>query len=273
MPKTNNASVLDALYNSFDFERHKLNDPIELPYKYIEKKDREVSAFITALYSYGKVDLFKSHLRRVFGVMGPSPYDYVAGFEPRRGGSELRGLNYRFSSEEDLVRLIVLVKRALEEHGSLEALFMSSYAKGERIRDALIAFIKGLYRYRGNKPVTAGLRHLLTDPARGSACKRLNMFMRWMVRDKDIDMGLWEGVSSGDLVIPLDTHIARIARCIGLTSRKSTDWKTAEEITDALRVLDADDPLKYDFVLCHQGISGICRADRSFCNKCALTVI
>jgi hypothetical protein len=116
-----------------------------------------------------------------------------------------------------------------------------------------------------------GFLQFLPSPRGSSPCKRINMFLRWMVRDADVDFGLWRGVLKDDLIIPLDVHIQRIARCLGFTNRKSNDWKAAQEITASLRRLDAKDPLKYDFALAHHGISGRCRAirDAAECAGCA----
>jgi uncharacterized protein (TIGR02757 family) len=118
-----------------------------------------------------------------------------------------------------------------------------------------------------------GLSQFCPLPSKGSACKRFNLFLRWMIRDRDIDLGIWKGVPKNKLIIPLDTHIARISRCLGLTKRRSQDWRTAVEVTGALRRFDPEDPLKYDFALCHHGISGLCRGERKkeICRECIFT--
>ncbi|MDP2277151.1 MAG: TIGR02757 family protein [Nitrospirota bacterium] len=113
-----------------------------------------------------------------------------------------------------------------------------------------------------------GLLQFFPSPSKGSACKRMNLFLRWMIRQRDIDFGIWKGIPENKLVIPLDTHIAKISKCLGFTKRKSQDWKMAVEITDALKKLDSDDPLKYDFAMCHYGISGLCGPEFNKCDKC-----
>jgi uncharacterized protein (TIGR02757 family) len=117
----------------------------------------------------------------------------------------------------------------------------------------------------------AGLVQFFPSPVGGSTCKRQNLFLRWMVRDRDIDFGIWRDIPTNKLVIPLDTHIMKISQCLGFTKRTSADWKTAVEITESLRRFDPDDPLKYDFALCHHGISGLCkgRKGRASCRECA----
>jgi uncharacterized protein (TIGR02757 family) len=143
------------------------------------------------------------------------------------------------------------------------------------IREGLSGFVAALLDVDtspvyGKDVRPAGLRQLFSSPVNGSACKRANLFLRWMVRDRDIDFGIWKAVPKNRLIIPLDTHIARISRCLGFTERKSQDWKTAVEITEALKRIDPEDPLKYDFALCHHGISGVCRGMResAACKKC-----
>jgi uncharacterized protein (TIGR02757 family) len=119
-----------------------------------------------------------------------------------------------------------------------------------------------------------GLTQFFSSPVNGSACKRANLFLRWMVRDRDIDFGIWKKIPKNKLVIPLDTHIAKISRCLGFTKRKTQDWKMALEVTHALKKLDPEDPLKYDFALCHHGISGVCKGMRGKerCEGCVFTL-
>jgi len=147
----------------------------------------------------------------------------------------------------------------------------------EDIGHALTGFVKHFLSIDtspvyGRNIRPSGLKQLFPSPENGSACKRMNLFLRWMVRTKDIDLGVWNKIHPSKLIIPLDTHIARISRCLGLTKRKAPDWKTAKEITESLKKLDPDDPLKYDFALCHQGISGLCKGERSkdTCASCAI---
>jgi len=161
----------------------------------------------------------------------------------------------------------------LREHGSLGAAFPLDVP----LQAALIAFTGRLRNHpreailRELGPVR-GLDHLLPDPARGGSCKRLLLFLHWMARGPDsVDFGLWK-LPTSKLVIPLDTHIARISRLLGLTTRNDLSWKTAADITASLALLDANDPVKYDFALCHYGMSGVCPAKpvRENCRRCAL---
>jgi uncharacterized protein (TIGR02757 family) len=218
------------------------------------------------------VDLFKPVVEKLLGLMGESPHDFLLAFDPRRHRKILVGLKYRFNETEDIVSLLHIVGTVLRTHGTIEALFHAHYRNTDltiaegltgMIRECLDADVVGVYG-RNEKP--PGLLQFFPSPEKGSTCKRMNLFLRWMIRDRDIDFGIWRDIPKGKLIIPLDAHIARISRCLGLTVRKSQDWKMAVEITEALKTLDPQDPLKYDFALCHQGIAGLCRADR--CDRC-----
>ncbi len=157
------------------------------------------------------------------------------------------------------------VAEALREHDSLRGLFLRGYEPSDpNVGPSLTRFVDTLLAYDARpvgaaklEPPGSGVRYLLVRPADGSACKRLNMFLRWVVRPDDgLDLGLWPEVSTRRLIVPLDTHSSRVARALGFTHRTTTDWRTAEEVTAALRRYDPDDPVRYDFALCHVSMSG-----------------
>jgi len=255
--------ILDNLYRTYDFRERLLHDPVRFPHRYREKMDIEVAGFIASVLAYGRVDLFSAVIDRVLEPMGESPAGFVASFDPGRDARRFDGVRYRFNSTEDIVCLIYVLSAMLGKWGSLEAAFLDSY-DGRDVSSAVSAVVDyalsldktPVYGQGVNPP---GFRQFFPSPERGSACKRMNLFLRWMVRRGDTDFGIWRGVPRSRLVIPLDTHIARIGRCLGLTGRRSSDWKTAVEITESLKEFDPEDPLKYDFALCHQGIMGLCR--------------
>ncbi len=255
--------LLDDLYHSYDFEARVLRDPIEFPGRYSRPEDIEVAGFIASAFAYGRVGQFKPVIERVLGVMGESPASFVAGFDPSRDGPRFRGISYRFNSTDDIVCLIYGLSSVLKGFGSIENCFLS-FHDGRGVLSGIRGFVdylKGLDKtpvYGPSPGEARGFLQFIPSPEKGSPCKRMNLFLRWMVRDRDIDFGLWKGIARESLVIPLDTHIWRISRCLGLTGRRSQDWKTAVEITEGLKRLDPEDPLKYDFALCHQGIAGLC---------------
>jgi len=276
---------LEALLQGTDAKARLENDPLELPHRYLLPQDVEVAALLSAALAYGRVDLFKPRLEELLAQLGPSPArtasDSTAAQLLERTGS----FNYRMTDGRDVACLLLGVGRILNEEGSLGARFAAHHralsSPGETIRAALGAFVSDLcapdFRpISGQREPTRRLKHLVPHPDRGSACKRLNLFLRWMVRGPDgVDLGLWREVPKSALVIPLDTHVHRIGRFIGLTRRQDLSWLTAEEITSRLRQLDSEDPVRFDFALSHLGISGACpsRRDPRKCQGCPLQPI
>lgn len=260
--------ILDRFYREYDFRARLEHDPIEFPHRYKNPRDVEVSAFIASSLAYGKVELFKSVVEKLLSEMGENPYEFLLEFRLKKQGKLFKGIKYRFNENEDLIALLFILHKILRKHTSLEKLFMKFYRPGAlTIEEGLTGFIASLLEINtsqvyGKDIKPSGLKQLFPSPVNGSACKRANLFLRWMVRDRDIDFGIWEGIPKNKLIIPLDTHIARISRCLGFTERKSQDWKMAVEITESLKRIDHEDPLKYDFALCHHGISGICKGMR-----------
>lgn len=269
-------AVLDRFYRTYPFRERLYRDPIEFPHRYRHPRDIEVSAFIASCLAYGRVELFKAVIDTILTRMGKSPYDFILHFNIAKQRRLFEGIKYRFNENEDLVCLVFLLSGMLRRHVSLEEAFRNFYSEEDTdIGQGLTGFMKEFIGIN-TSPVYGlderprGLKQLLPSPASGGSCKRANLFLRWMIRDRDIDLGIWKGIPKNKLVIPLDTHIARISRCLGLTERKSQDWKTALEITEALKKFDPEDPLKYDFALCHHGISGACRGENQrTCSDCS----
>lgn len=274
MNRTELKLLLDRLYESYPFAGRVAHDPVRFPLSYPAHHDREAAGFVASALAYGRVSLFSSVLTRIFDLMGPSPRDFIASFNPVRDIRKLSGIRYRFNSTADIAALIHITGSLILRHGTLESAFTRHRDPDDAdtggmisgfVEEALEIDTASIY---GDNTKPAGLRQLFPSPAGGGASKRICLYLRWMVRRGDIDMGLWRTIDPSMLVIPLDTHIARISRCLGLTSRKANDWRTALEITDSLRALDPLDPLKYDFALCHLGISGECGPDR--CAQCII---
>ncbi|MBI5055645.1 MAG: TIGR02757 family protein [Nitrospirae bacterium] len=282
--------TLDKFYDEYDFRERIKHDPIEFPHRYSRPEDIEVAGFIASCFAYGKVGLFKPVIEKILKPGGKHPAGFIRDFDLQRDKKSLHGISYRFNKEKDVLCLIYILNQTLGEFGSLKNLFYHSYnpsasplAKGrikegdEDIGPALSEFVNYLLSIDtspvyGKNIKPDGVKQLFPSPENGSACKRVNLFLRWMVRRKDIDFGIWNKITPSKLIIPLDVHIARISRCLGLTKRKASDWKTAKEITRALKKFDPDDPLKYDFALCHQGISRMCRGEKfkDTCTACAI---
>ncbi|TMA24062.1 MAG: TIGR02757 family protein [Deltaproteobacteria bacterium] len=273
--------ALDALLASTDAPERVRGDPVELPHRYSDACDIEVAALLSAALAYGRVDLFKPRLTALLAALGPSPADTARNSTPVELLRKARGFAYRMTDARDVACLLYGAGAILREHGSLGASFAKHYRKCSNLRGALGAFVDELcapdFRpITGKRTPTRRLKHLLPHPDRGSACKRLNLFLRWMVRGPDgVDFGLWREIPRAELVVPLDTHVHRIGRFIGLTQRKDLSWRTAEDVTRRLRYLDPADPVRYDFALSHLGISGTCaaRKDARRCADCPLKPI
>ncbi len=236
---------------------------ISIPHRYARSDDREIAGFVTASLAYGSVKQIQRSAEAALGVMGESPSRFIRRFDPVPDAARFQRFAHRFNSGTDLALLCYLLQQATTSTGSLQAFFLRGYdPSDEDIGPALISFVERVlaldvspFYPAGTIPEKAGVRFFFPSPARGSACKRLNLFLRWMVRRGDeIDFGIWTGVSPSKLIVPLDTHVARIARRLGLTRMKQANWRMATDVTRRLRGFDPNDPIKYDFALCRLGV-------------------
>lgn len=254
---------LDRLYASFNYP-DSAADPINIVRRYSRLEDRELVAFIAAALAFGRVASVLASIEAVCRVIGPAPAAFIARFDPDRHAAPLRGLVHRWTRGDDLVALLWVLRVLVARHGSLESAFAMGLAPGAGdVADAIERFsteARGidLRPAYGRRPRTPGVYYFFTRPSTGSACKRTNLFLRWMVRQDGIDPGGWSRVSPAQLVVPLDTHTIRMGRCLRLTRRISPGWKMAADITEALRALDPVDPVRYDFALCHLSMHGGC---------------
>lgn len=238
-------------------------DPIEFPHRFKDPRDVEVVALLSASLAYGRADLFKPKIAWLLERLGPRPAKRIRSLELDELPALLDGFVYRFNLPADLGVFFLGLGACLRESGTLEDVFLSARQSEPTWHRAIATFSRTIRDAAPKKSVERalgpcrGLDHLL--PIGDGASKRLSLFLRWMVRGPDeIDFGIWKRVPSSDLVIPLDTHIARLGSWLGLTTRKSQGWAMAEEITASLKLLSADDPVRYDFSLCHFGMSGAC---------------
>jgi uncharacterized protein (TIGR02757 family) len=269
--------TLERLYAGRS-QAHLANDPLSFCHRFELPADREVAALISALFAYGAVKVIKGSLARIFDKLGPSPAAFVDNFNPGADRGLFAGFKHRFNDENDLCALLWAIGEMRRGEGSIEQFFCRFHQpEAEDVEPALIGFtaaVLGLDYGRllqaGGRPPGRYYPFLFPSPVAGSACKRLCMFLRWVVRPADgIDLGLWHSVKPSQLIIPVDRHIERIGQLLGLTSRKNPDWRMAREITASLRQLDSSDPVKYDFSLCHLGISEGCNGTRGkSCEDC-----
>jgi uncharacterized protein (TIGR02757 family) len=271
---------LERLYREFDYAGRVERDAIRVPLRYPDPRDREIVALLTACLAYGRVELFSAQLDGVLAAMG-SPWAFVRDFNPARDAARFRDFVYRFNRPRDLVAFCVATRDVLARHGTLEKCFVAgdpdpsgpiAPALENFARAFLDADLTAVFP-RGRR--SRGYRHLFPLPSAGGPCKRLHLFLRWMVRRDPPDFGLWTSVSPTRLLIPLDTHVENMSRAIGLTRRRSRNWRMAEEVTGQLAAIDPGDPVKYDFALCHKRMSGDCRdrRDAVVCAPCGLRVV
>ncbi len=270
-------TVLDQLYLNRS-DQHLANDPLSFCHRYHDPADQEVAALIAAVFAYGSVKVIKGSLSKIFSTMGDSPARYIDRFDPQKQRLHWHGFKHRFNVEDDLMALFWAIRLIREQAGSIEPFFCQFHAPDSAtVEQALNSFCAAVLRFTYRPvfgaeelPETSSFRFLFPSPVGGSACKRLCMFLRWVVRPADrFDLGLWHRVQPSQLIIPVDRHIERIAQMLGLTSRRTPDWRMACEITAALRRLDPLDPVKYDFPLCHLGISEGCNGCQGpSCSDC-----
>jgi uncharacterized protein (TIGR02757 family) len=261
-------TTLDRLYAEFNYP-DSATDPIQIVRRFDRPDDREIVGFCASALAFGRVASVLQSVERLLTILGDRPADYVRAFDPRRDRPAFAGLVHRWTRGVDLAALMWILHQMLEQSGSLEAFFTDrgAWAGGDigpaldRFSTRALAF--DLAAAYGRVPKAPGVCYFFPRPSAGSACKRLNLFLRWMVRRDALDLGVWSTVSPASLVVPLDTHVIRVGRCLRLTRYTSPGWPMAREITASLRQLDPRDPVKYDFALCHLGMMNACGFNRA----------
>ena len=268
MQKPQLKPVLDQLYADFNHP-DSATDPIHIVRRFQRDDDREVVGFIAGALAFGRVSSVLQSIERVLAVTGPAPAAYIRRFEPRRDAPAFAGIVHRWTRETDIVALLWLLRQMVDRAGSVEGFFLEGYDAGaDDIAEALDSFsrramaldLKAAY---GRVPKRPGVCYFFPRPSAGSGCKRLNLFLRWMVRRDALDLGVWKRVSPAKLIVPLDTHVIRVGRCLRLTEYTSPGWRMARDITASLRQLDPADPVKYDFSVCHLGMMNACGFSRA----------
>ena len=257
------ARPLDLLYHEYNRE-DSASDPVNLVRPFTDPADREVAAFCAGALAFGRVASVLQSIGALLRIMGARPAVFVRGFDPRQPHPDLRAMVHRWTRGEDLAALIWVMRQMLERSGSIEAFFAEGLKTDDPdVGSALESFSTralalDIRRAYGRVPRRPGISYFFPRPSGGSACKRLNLFLRWMVRRDAIDPGGWNAVPPSKLVVPLDTHVIRLGQCLRLTRYTSPGWRMAADITASLRRLDAEDPVRFDFSLCHLGMRNAC---------------
>ncbi len=242
------AGVLENQYLAFNRRAFVHPDPLEVVYRYDSDGAREVVGLIAACLAYGRVAQILKNVDLVLDVLGDAPHEYVMEVKRAELERKLAGFKHRWTTSEEVVDFLLGIGYVLRRHRSLEACFLSHHPAKS---DSTVAGLEGFAReLRGSDTPTS----LVSSPEKGSACKRLHLYLRWMVRSDDVDPGCWRNVSPAHLVVPLDTHMHRIARALALTRRKQANLVTALEVTESFRFFCANDPVRFDFCLTRLGI-------------------
>lgn len=266
--------ILEKLYRRYNHHNLIKPDPLQFVYQYNSPSDKEIVALLSAALAYGRVEQIEKSLTNLFARMGKSPYSFVKNFD-KIGRGKLSDFKHRFTTGQDISDLLALLKKVLGRYGSIQSFFVEGYNPNDKnVIPALTKFCDSLwvmYAKENHGQPSVGLKFLLAGPAGGSACKRLNLFLRWMVRKDDVDLGLWKSIDKAKLIVPVDVHIGRLCRILGFYNHKTVSLASAVEITENFAQIEPADPVKYDFALSRIGILGNCTGrHRSSCELCEL---
>ena len=246
--------ILDELVKKYETTEFIKNDPVGFLHKFETKQDIEIAGIISSALAYGKREAFIEKLKIIYSILGDSPYDFCMEFDKNKYEKYFQNFKYRFNTGADIICLLEKLHFFYRGNNSLESFVEKMLANSENKAKQAVAIISDMLC---ENICEKSYCYLFPHPKANSACKRLNLFLKWMVRKSCVDRGIWEVLKPSDLIIPLDVHVAKVSRHLKLTSRKSNDWQTAEEITSKLREFDANDPVKYDFALFDIGIEKI----------------
>lgn len=236
----------DKLVETYETEDFIKDDPIQFPHRFKAEKDVEIAGFVASCFAYGNRKVFIKKLNELFEIMNNEPYEFVMNFDSK----PLKDFNYRFSKGKDTTELLQKISHLYQKGSSLRDLFLKNFD------NEMIPMLQCVCDYfYADCDLTQGYCHFVPNPKKGGAMKRLNMFLRWMVRKSPVDLGVWDFIKPSQLYIPLDTHVARISRELNLLTRNANDMKSVIELTEALKSFDAKDPIKYDFALFGYGVN------------------
>lgn len=255
---------LEALTERYETEDFIKDDPIQFPHRFLSedsghcqtstpkynREDIEIAAFISSLFAYGNRKVFIKKLNELFSIMNNQPLEYVLNFDEK----SLKGFNYRFAKDFDIIEVFKILQKLYKEDGGLKSLFEYGYGIDKTISTMFQAVCDYFYSNIKSE-VAMGFYHLIPNPQNGGAMKRMNMYLRWMVRKPPVDLGVWEFIPTSELLIPLDVHVARLSREMGLLNRSSNDFKAVLELSKNLKAFAPEDPVKFDFAIFGLGVN------------------
>jgi uncharacterized protein (TIGR02757 family) len=247
--------ILDQKVKQYNQKSFIEKDPICIPHLFQKQQDIEIAAFFAAIFAWGNRTTIINKSKELMQKMDNAPHAFCLTHQPK-DLKRLFGFKHRTFNDTDLLYCITFLKTHYQNNDSLETAFFKDYQTGKRIKNIEEALQNFQSYFMSMEDAPQRTRKHISSPAAGSTCKRLNMFLRWMIR-KDhtgVDFGIWKSIAPSELIIPIDVHVARIARTLGILNRPQTDWQAALELTEYCRTLDSKDPVKYDFALFSLGV-------------------
>ena len=243
--------LLDHYYKKYHHPSFIASDPIQVPSMFKNKEDVEIASFFTTLIAWGKRKQIITNAKFLMSIMDNKPYDFIVNIK-KKEMNRFNSFKHRTINGNDIIELLWTLHKIYQDFGGLENLFTDTYRKNNDIYFALEVFYKTVSSYAQSPHC---LKHI-SNVSRNSAAKRLNLFLRWMIREDDqkVDFGLWKSIPASALYIPLDVHVSNVARKLGILKRKTNDWKAVQELTENLRSFDKNDPIKYDYALFGMGL-------------------
>lgn len=240
---------LEKLVEKYETKDFIKEDPIQFPHRFKNDKDIEIAAFLASLFAYGNRKVFIKKLDALFKIMNNQPLEFVLNFNPQK----LKGFNYRFAKDFDIIEVFLILNKLYKKDDGLKVLFEYGYGLDNSILTMFQTVVDYFYSNTKNT-VGMGFYHLIPNPKNGGAMKRMNMFLRWMVRKGSVDLGIWDFISTSELLIPIDVHVSRLSREMGLLTRSCDNFKSVMELTENLKKLDPNDPIKFDFAIFGLGV-------------------
>ena len=270
-------NCLDLLTANYG-ARYLDTDPVGLVHRYNSPDDKEIAGFIVSVLAYGGAIQIRKSAARILKLTGLSPADFACNISTPKALDTFKGFKHRWTAGTDIAFLFTVLGSIINNYGSVGEFIKTLYDPREKTIAGVMTKLSEWIKNRCDDEFRLSskrqdISYLIPSPADGSACKRLAMYFRWMVRGPDgVDFGLWDFISPSQLVIPVDSHIARMGKLLGLTNRKTPDWKMAVEITESLKRIDPEDPVRYDFALVRPGIIGECTSNGpGNCSQCVLS--
>lgn len=262
---------LEELAAKYEIEEFVKNDPIQFPRRFSDEKDVEIAGFLASLFAYGSRKVFIKKLDELFKIMDNKPLEFVLNFDSQsRVGllshrqKNLAGFNYRFAKDFDVIEIFIILKKLYSGGSGLKELFEYGYSAPrpnpppQGVSNSILLMLQAVTDYfysNVQNDVGQGFYHMIPNPKNGGAMKRMNMFLRWMVRKGPVDLGVWNFIPTSELLIPLDVHVARLSREMGLLKRTSNDFKAVLELSENLKNFCPSDPVKFDFAIFGLGVN------------------